>query len=292
LSQPEGVPIATATELQVAENFANVDGLRLRYLEMGEGPVVLKLHGASLGSSGDVFRRNMPAFAKAGMRAIAIDLPGYGGSDKTEDHSAALRKRCMIGLLDALNIQKAALMAHSQSGGPAVQLAMEYPQRITHVVVLGTGSLLPPDEAAPAAGGAAAQQRLERRMAAAEPTLADTRKLLEANLFHHELITPEELELRHQMSLGDNFKAFVARSELPDAPKAERAPLWQKLIDLPVPLLMIYGKQDRAHAFERATRLKELYPKLNLIIVDDCKHLVPWDAADLIAKTAVPFVKS
>jgi pimeloyl-ACP methyl ester carboxylesterase len=94
------------------------------------------------------------------------------------------------------------------------------------------------------------------------------------------------------MSLGDNFKAFVARSELPDAPKAERTPLWQKLIDLPVPLLMIYGKQDRAHAFERATRLKELYPKLNLIIVDDCKHLVPWDAADLIAKTAVPFVKS
>ncbi len=283
--------MTTTAELQIAESFAKVDGVRLRYLEVGQGPVVLMLHGASLGSSADVFRRNMAPFAKAGLRAISMDLPGYGGSDKTDDHSAKLRKRCMIGLLDALKIEKAALMGHSQSGGPVVQLAMEYPQRITHAIVLGTGSLLPPDEAAPTAGGAAAQQRLERRMAQAEPTLADTRKLLEANLFHHELITPDELDLRHRMSLGDNFKAFVARSELPESPKGEREPLWKKVAGLPVPLLMIYGKQDRAHAFERATRMKELYPKINLIIVDECKHLVPWDAAAEVERLAVPFVK-
>jgi pimeloyl-ACP methyl ester carboxylesterase len=259
---------------------------------MGQGPVVLMLHGASLGSSADVFRRNMPAFAKAGLRAISMDLPGYGGSDKTDDHSAGLRKRSMIGLLDALGIKQASLMGHSQSGGPVVQLAMEYPDRITHAVVLGTGSLLPPHEGAATAGGEAAQQRLERRMAQSEPTLEDTRKLLEANLFHHELITPEELDLRHQMSLGDNFRAFVARSELAQAPKAEREPLWKKLADLPVPLMMIYGKQDRARAFERATRMKELYPKLNLTIIDDCKHLVPWDGAEQIEKLVVPFVKA
>jgi pimeloyl-ACP methyl ester carboxylesterase len=160
--------------------------------------------------------------------------------------------------------------------------------------VLGTGSLLPPLEGGGESGEAAVQQRLERRMAAAEPTLDDTRKLLEATLFHRELITPEELALRHARSIGGNFAAFVARSKAAETapPKEAKTPLWQRLAELQMPLLMIYGREDRGGAAERAALLKKKYPRLDLHIVDGCKHLVPWDAADEFVRLAVPFLKA
>jgi 4,5:9,10-diseco-3-hydroxy-5,9,17-trioxoandrosta-1(10),2-diene-4-oate hydrolase len=162
------------------------------------------------------------------------------------------------------------------------------------VIVLGTGSLLPPLEGGGEDRGAAAQQRLERRMAAAEPTIEDTRKLLEANLFHHDLITPEELALRHSRSIGKNFEAFVARNEAAEAapPKEPKTPIWQRLVELKMPLLLIFGRNDRANAAQRASMLKEKYPQLDVHIVPDCKHLVPWDAAHDFIRLAVPFLKA
>ena len=121
----------------------------------------------------------------------------------------------------------------------------------------------------------------------------DTRALLEANLFHHDLITPEELELRHSRSIGPCFAAFCARADLAEKapPKAQTTPLWKRLVELQTPLLLMFGREDRAKAFERATLLKQTFPNLDLHIVDGCKHLVPWDAADEFARLAVPFLK-
>jgi pimeloyl-ACP methyl ester carboxylesterase len=279
---------------RLEDNFVTIDGLKIRYIEEGDGPPVLLLHGASLGSSSDVFIRNLAPFAQAGFQAIAFDQPGFGLSDVPADLSAAYRRDIVPKFMDALRLKQAALIGHSQAGNPAVQLALQEPQRYTHVVVLGTGSLLPPLDGAGEDRGAAAQQRLERRMAEAEPTIEDTRKLLEANLFHHELITPEELALRHARSIGRNFEAFVARCRAAEAepPKEPKVPLWQRLIDVKVPLLLIFGRNDRANAEERAMLLEERYPQLDVHIVDDCKHLVPWDAADEFIRLAAPFLKS
>lgn len=291
--------MATDMKSTIQDKYVDVDGLRIRTIEAGQGPVALLFHGASLGSSADVFNRNMGPLAKAGFRAIAFDQPGFGLSDVPTDHSVAYRRKMVPKMLDAMGLKKVALVAHSQAGGMAVQLALQEPERYSHVVVLGTGSLLPPLEEKKTQGEgreAAIQQRLERRMAQAEPTMDDTRKLLEANLFHHELITPEELALRHSRSVGRNFDAFVARNaeaeEAKKKPKEKSGPeLWQRLTELKMPLLMIFGRNDRANAYERATLLKEKHPGLDLHIVDGCKHLVPWDAADEMIRLVVPFLK-
>jgi len=279
---------------RVKDRYVAVDGSRLRYVEEGRGPAVLFLHGASLGSSADVFLRNLGPLARAGFRAIAFDQPGFGLSDVPKDLSAAYRRDSIPKFMDALSLKTAALVGHSQAGNPAVQLALKEPGRYTHVIVLGTGSLLPPLGGEGEGNEAAAQRRLERRMAAEEPTVEDTRKMLEATLFHHELITPEELALRHARSVGRNFEAFVARNAASEtAPAKEpKTPLWQRLVELPMPLLLIYGREDRAHAAERAKLLKEKYLQLDLHIVPGCKHLVPWDAADEFVRLSVPFLKS
>ena len=277
---------------RTADKFIEIDGLRIRYVERGEGPVVVLIHGGSLGSSADVFERNLVPLAVAGFRAIAFDQPGFGLSDVPSDLSAGYRRDFVPKVLDALGIEKAALIGHSQAGNPAVNLALNDPARYTHIIVLGTGSLLPRKEGE--GRDAAVQQRLERRMVVSEPTLQDTRKLLEANLFHHDLITPEELEIRHRNSIGQKFEAFVARSEAGGGRNKKPAgtPIWDRLVELKMPLLMIYGRDDKANAAQRAAQLKDKYPILEMHIVDDCKHLVPWDAADAYIALTIPFLKS
>jgi 2-hydroxy-6-oxonona-2,4-dienedioate hydrolase len=277
------------------DRFATVDGLNVRYLEDGGGMPAILLHGSSLGSSADVFRRNLPALAAGGVRAIAVDLPGFGNSDPATDLSGAARNTFILRFMDALGLKRAALIGHSSSGGPAVSIALKNPERVSHVIVLGTGSLLPPLESGGTKVGGregAAQARLEERMVKQEPAIEETRALLEANLFHHELITEEELALRHQNSIGRCFEQFVRRHAAAgeDGGGKSSVPLWQRLIEVKQPLLLIYGRNDRARAEERAKLLKERYPQLDLHFADGCKHLVPWDAADLFHKLAVPFL--
>ena len=277
------------------DRFVAVDGLNMRYLEDGSSVPAILLHGSSLGSSADVFRRNLPALAAGGIRAIAVDLPGFGKSDPAPDLSGAARNAFILRFMDELGLKHAALIGHSSSGGPAVSIALKNPDRVSHVIVLGTGSLLPPLEAGGTKVGGregAAQARLEERMVKQEPTLADTRALLEANLFHHELITDEELALRHQNSVGPCFEQFVRRHAAAgeDGGGKSSVPLWQRLVEVKQPLLLIYGRNDRARAEERAKLLKERFPQLDLHFADGCKHLVPCDAADLFHRLAVPFL--
>src|SRR5215813_7594155 len=281
--------------IAVRDRFVTVDGLNIRYLEDGTGVPAILLHGSSLGSSADVFRRNLPALAAGGVRAIAVDLPGFGKSDPAADLSGTARNAFILRFMDVLGLTRAALIGHSSSGGPAVSIALKHPERVSHVIVLGTGSLLPPLETGGTKVGGregAAQARLEERMVKQQPTIADTRALLEANLFHHELITDEELALRHQNSIGPCFEQFVRRHAASgdEGGGKSATPLWQRLIEVKQPLLLIYGRNDRARAEERAKLLKERYPQLDLHFADGCKHLVPWDAADLFHKLAVPFL--
>jgi pimeloyl-ACP methyl ester carboxylesterase len=270
-------------DTRIREHFITVDGLRLRVLEEGSGAAVLFLHGASLGSSADMFRRNLAPFAAAGFRAIAFDMPGFGRSDVPQDHSLAYRRALIPKIMDALGLRRAALVGHSQAGAVAVEAALGDPGRISHVVVLGTGSLLPPLPGAEA--------RPERNVPDSEPSLDETRAGLEATLFHRDLATPAEVELRHRFSIGRNFQAAKARTTAKEPAAAKSAPLWQRLTELKVPLLMIYGRQDRANAAERANLLKQKHPELNLHLIDDCKHVVQWDAAAEVGRLAVPFLK-
>ena len=277
------------------DKFVSVDGQKLRYIEEGSGPSVLFLHGASLGSSADVFLRNLGPFAKAGFRAVAFDLPGFGLSDIPAKQSVPQQRNSIPKFIDAASLGKTALIAHSRSGGFAVQLALEDPSRYSHVIILGTGSLLPLQTEAQVGRYEAVQARVDKEMAEKEPTLEDARKLLQADTFNHSLISDEDIAIRHSRMVGRNFKAHQERQnqEAPAGGAAKPSkPIWERLSELKMPLLMIFGREDRAHAGERAELLKKQQPQINLHIVNGCKHMVHWDAFDDLMRLGVPFLKS
>lgn len=284
----------TVEKIKPEDKYVSVDGLKLRYIEAGSGPSVLFLHGASLGSSADVFLRNLGPFAKAGFHAVAFDYPGFGLSDVPAKQSVAQQRNSIPKFIDAAGLGKTALIAHSRSGGFAVQLALEDPGRYSHVIILGTGSLLPPQTEEQVGKYEAVQARVDKEMAQKEPTLEDARKLLQADTFNHALISEADVAMRHSRMIGRNFIAHQERQnhDAPAGAAKPAKPLWQRLSELKMPLLMIFGREDRAHAGERAELLKRMQPQINLHIVNGCKHMVHWDAFDDLMRLGVPFLKS
>jgi len=260
--------------------FATIDGLKIRYIEDGAGVPALLLHGASLGSSADVFARNLASLAQGGIRAVAYDLPGFGLSDNPTDHSVPYRRSTILKMMDALKLEKMALIAHSQAGGMAVQVALQNPDRVSHLMVLATGTLLPPLDTKKEGNDAALQARVDRIVADSEPTVELTRKQLESTLYHHDLITDEELALRQSHSVGKNFAAHLARTQAGEGGRGNAGtPLWQRLGEIKMPFIFMVGRDDRGQAGKRAELLKRQQPEMDLRIVDHCKHLLPWDAA-------------
>ena len=257
-----------------AERFIEAAGLRVRYLEEGSGPVVLLLHGASLGSSADVWSGNMADLAALGLRVIALDLPGFGMSDNPSDPSVGFRARFIPEFLDALAIDRAHVVGHSQSGQIAVRLAIAEPSRVRKIVVLGTASMLPPLPDS-AAGDAAEGDEGD----STEPSIHDVRRQLAETVFDHSKITAEAIAVRHRMSTGKNFDAFLARRAAKGGDRKKDAkPLWQRLDEVTVPMRLVYGRLDRA-AERRATLARQRYPAIDLHLVDRCRHLIQWDAS-------------
>lgn len=274
------------------ERTTQVEGQQVRYLEEGEGTPLILLHGASLGSSGDVFERNMGPLAKGGFRAIAPDRPGYGGSDGPGDRTPAGHRRFVLGLMDALGIQSAILVGHSQQATVAAQLALDQPNRVPRAVILGGGGALPP-----AAEGASAPDGEGERLTA-EPTLQQVREILEANLYNKDLITPEVLEARRRMSVGRPFTFYSQQQGRPAAPPAgapagqQAEPIWQRVGKNPERFLLLYGRQDKPDTAARCERAQALFPKLNLQLLDRCSHMVQWDQQDTFERETLAFARA
>ncbi len=280
-----------ALRSKLEDRFVTVSGLKTRTMEQGHGPAVILVHGASLGSSADVWRRNLAPLADRALRVIAYDQPGFGLSDDPPEWGLGFRTSFILTFMDTLGLDTAAFVGHSQSGAMAVDLALSHPDRVSRVVALGTGSLLPPlaDQPAKKSGPAEGEEGGDP-----EPAAADVRAVLENNLYNHALITNAVVADRLRMSTGKNHRAFMARKQTGGNKAAKdpnKKPLWQRLTEVRQPLLMIYGREDRGQAAQRAAMAKQRFPRLNLHILPNCKHLIQWDSEEEFYRLAVPFLR-
>ena len=121
-------------------SFLDVDGIRIAYVDEGEGPPVVFWHGEPTWSY--LWRKVIPPVRDAGFRCIAPDLPGFGRSDKPTDldwytydrHAAAGRA-----VVEHLDLRGATFVVHDWGGPVGLRVATELADRVDRLVIMDTG---------------------------------------------------------------------------------------------------------------------------------------------------------
>ena len=140
---------AAAAETGLRMRTVEANGIKMRIAEMGQGPLVIFLHGFP--ESWYSWRHQLPAVAKAGYRAVAPDLRGYGKSDKpakVEDYDIHHLTADVTGLIDALGEKTAVVVGHDWGALVAWNAVLLHPDRFTGLVAMsvpygGRGNVSP-----------------------------------------------------------------------------------------------------------------------------------------------------
>jgi pimeloyl-ACP methyl ester carboxylesterase len=117
-----------------------VGDLNIAISDAGDGPPVILLHGFACGKR--MWLHQIRAL-KQRFRVIAYDQRGHGFTDAPATatrYSANLLARDLAGVLDALKIERAAIVGFSLGGGPALALAAGKPERVSHLVLADVGA--------------------------------------------------------------------------------------------------------------------------------------------------------
>jgi pimeloyl-ACP methyl ester carboxylesterase len=122
------------------DGYVVTNGIRLYYVEQGEGPLVLLCHGfPELWYS---WRHQLGPIAEAGFRAVAIDLPGYGRSDKPDVvYDIEWVNACIAGVITGLGHERAVLAGHDWGGLLVWPFARRYPELTAGVIGVNTPDL-------------------------------------------------------------------------------------------------------------------------------------------------------
>jgi len=242
------------------ERFVEVEGKRLRYVDAGRGPPVVLLHG--LGSDSSRWSATMQPLADAGFRAIALDMIGFGGSDRPAlDYRMSLLADHLEGFLDALGIDRAILVGNSLGGWTAAELALTHPDRVQALVLVDAGY-----------GYAAGTDpvTLPRRAMPASP---DELRAVLSLMFHDRArfvsdVAVERAWAANQTSgdrhVMDSLVASIARRE--DV-------LDGRLGAITLPTLVIAGREDRLTPLPLSERMAHEIPGAQLVVLERCGHV-------------------
>lgn len=128
-------------EYNFTSHFASVDENTLHYIDEGQGPVIVMVHGNPTWS---YFYRNLISLLSTEHRVIAVDNIGCGLSDKPQDYRYTLAKHIdnLHNLLNQLGVLKYSLIVHDWGGAIGMGLATRYPERIEKIVLLNTAAFL------------------------------------------------------------------------------------------------------------------------------------------------------
>jgi pimeloyl-ACP methyl ester carboxylesterase len=122
---------------EVTHRMIETNGIRLHVAEQGEGPLIILCHGFP--ECWYSWRHQLPALAKAGFRAVAPDLRGYGRSDRPEEvekYTILHDIGDVVGLVDALGAEQAVIAGHDIGATIAWQAALLRPDRFRGVIAM------------------------------------------------------------------------------------------------------------------------------------------------------------
>ena len=268
--------------------YVDQDGLRMHYVDEGEGDPVLCLHGEPTWSY--LYRKMIPGLSRV-ARVVAPDYFGFGRSDKPTGrdwYSFDRHYGSILGLVERLDLDRLTVVVQDWGGPIGMRLAVEQPERVARLVILNTGvggGRAPNDvwlrfrDVVRAAGGDFQPGRLIRT--------ASVRGLSDEAMAAYDAPFPAP-----ESKTGPLMFPEQVPTE-PDHPNA--APLlaireamkeWQK------PVLVLFGDSDPIFPPEVAERIAELIPgALPAETIANAGHFVQEDAGEEVAARIVRFLE-
>ena len=262
-------------------------GAKISVMEAGEGPPVLMLHG--LGATKASFLPTVAALAES-HRAIAIDLPGFGDSDKPlrAAYDPAFFARSGVALLDALGIDQADVVGNSMGGRAALEMGLSAPDRVGRLV------LLTPSLAWLRSRPWAAPLRLVApQLGLIQPA---PRAIVESLV--RRLVPAQESEwtaagvdefLRSYLSPSGRAAFYAAaRNIYLESPRGENG-FWTRLSDLEAESLFVWGSLDQIVPIGFARHVHEALPGARHLALD-CGHVPQMERPDETHRAMLSFL--
>jgi pimeloyl-ACP methyl ester carboxylesterase len=264
-----------------AATFANVDGVRVRYVDAGQGPAIVLIHGFA--SSLETWGTVMKSFPN--HRVIALDLKGFGWTDRPEgDYSPEAQARLVLGLLDQRGVDKATFVGHSWGASVALSAALAAPNRIERLALYDAWvyeEQLPPffhwaraDGVGEALFGLWYKERSDERMALA---------------FYDKSYVTEALVDAVEASLDRPGTVAAALA----AVRGQRyAHVQNRYREITKPTLLLWGREDAVTTVTYGERLVRDLRDARLVVYPRCGHFPMIEAAAESTRDLVAFVGS
>ena len=245
-------------------NSLRAAGIMTNYHDQGAGEPVLLIHGSGPGVSAWAnWRLTIPELAKQ-FRVIAPDMAGFGFSERQANavYNMGNWVAQAVGLLDALEIEKASVVGNSFGGGLALALAIHHPERVNKLVLMGSVGV-----------PFTITDGLDR-VWGYEPSIEIMKSLLDIFAYNRALVTDELAELRYQASIRPGFQESFARmfpaprQQWVDAMTSNAADIRA----LPHHTLIVHGRDDKVIPLQNSYDLLGLIDRSELHVFGQCGH--------------------
>ena len=246
--------------------------------EAGSGPAVVLLHAGVADRA--MWTEHLPHLADAGLRAVAVDLPGFGEAPVAPGEQAPWAD--VLDTMDELSVERAALVGNSFGGAVALRVAVVAPDRVSSLALV----CAPPPALDPSAelvaAWAAEEAAIER---------GDTDAAVEAVVAAWTLPDASP-ELRGRVAAMQR-RAFALQAAAPpttDAPDpVERHPV--ALAGLQVPTLVAVGERDKPDFRHGAQALARALPRARHVVLEGAGHLPPLETPEAFRRLLLDWLR-
>ncbi|MDR3454182.1 MAG: alpha/beta fold hydrolase [Rhodoferax sp.] len=266
----------------------------IHYQVTGTGPDMVMLHGGGPGATGaSNYSKNVEALSQH-YRCWVIDFPGWGQSSKNLNAFGAEGPfqngaRAVLAFLDALGIAKAHLVGNSFGGSAALCLAMDHPERVNRLVLMGPGGGV----VAGAKGPTDGIKQLLTYYLGDGPSLEKLQTFIKNLVFDQSLITPALLQQRFEASNDPAIRANPPLVMVPgSAPGKETfISLDPRLSTLPHRTLFVWGLQDQVNLVAGLEPFKAI-PNADHLLLTHCGHWAQWEHPDRFNDAVLSFLRN
>jgi pimeloyl-ACP methyl ester carboxylesterase len=284
--------IRDSTQSGSDDRYLKVGQINTRYWMGGDGEIPLVLiHG--LGGFIENWRTCFP-FLAAKHRVYALDLPGFGLTDKPPSASykitnfvAFVRK-----FMAALGIERAGLVGHSLGGAIAAQFTIQSPEMVEKLIMVNSAGL---------GKEAAFALRLLSLPLIGEmlsrPSRSGTEQSLQLYVHDQAFITEEEIDLSYQMAAQPGRQQVLLETlrgvgNLSGQKKSFYEPLCSELKTIKQPTLVIWGRQDQVVPISHAQMAAQSIPDVRVEIIDKCGHMPMLEQSEAFTRVLLNFLQN